>query len=354
MANIEEIELLRRQLTAARNEIKNLRQEIQSLSHVQRKEIEKVRQALKTHKCPTCNSISSVEHENSTNSNSPDGATGNDDDNDDSTIKFKPIGVIRTQFPEKRCLPRQAILGAGFLSKMEFLPSVFTNPEHSIEGLSEFSHIWLIYHFHRNTSHPKAKVCPPRLEGKRTGVFSTRSPHRPCPIGLSLVELDHIQDNCIYFKGTDMVDGTPVLDIKPYIPHYDNPELVYEPNLNDTPNNLMEICREAPDGEENVSNSQPQMQQPSSPAVKIPDWIAAGTKFNVTFSENAVQQGRELCVDEQALRNVLKSDPRSVYLKTRYGSEVYTFQLGENMVSVKFDDTQKKAHVLQIKKNVIE
>lgn len=213
----------------------HFRQEIQGLSHVQRKEIEQVRHALKNYRCPTCCSSS-----HSTINNPPDGAPTDD------TIKFKPIGIIRTVFPEKRCLPRQAVLGANFLSKMEFLPSIFTNPEHSLEGLNDFSHIWLIYHFHRNTSHAKAKVAPPRLEGHRIGVFSSRSPHRPCPIGLSLVELAHIQDNCIYFKGTDMVDGTPVLDIKPYIPHYDNPELVYEPNLNAASNTLLEGGREAP------------------------------------------------------------------------------------------------------------
>lgn len=66
-------------------------------------------------------------------------------------------------------------------------------------------------------------MAPPRLNGVRTGVFSTRSPHRPCPIGLSLVKITKIENNTIFFEGVDMVDQTPVLDIKPYIPHYDNP-----------------------------------------------------------------------------------------------------------------------------------
>lgn len=325
------------------------RQEIQGLGHFQRKEIEQVRHAVKAHRCPTCNASDSIIN-NSNESPPPDGRVSDD------TIHFKPIGIIRTIFPEKRCLPRQAILGSNFLSKMEFLPSVFTNPEHSLEGLAEFSHVWIIYHFHRNMSHAKAKVAPPRLEGQRVGVFSSRSPHRPCPIGLSLVELDDIRGNCIYFKGTDMVDGTPVLDIKPYIPHYDNPELVREPNLNETSNILIESRREAPDGEENVTETNPgskhAVTQHSSPTIKVPDWILSGAQLNVSFSDNALQQSRELSVDVQALKNVLKSDPRSVYLRTRYGSEVYTFQLGENTVSVKFDDSQSKAHVLQIRKTV--
>ena len=82
----------------------------------------------------------------------------------------------------------------------------------------------ILFHFHRNDStHTRAKVAPPRLNGIRTGVFSTRSPHRPCPIGLSLVKILKIENHTIYFEGVDMVNQTPVLDIKPYIPQYDSP-----------------------------------------------------------------------------------------------------------------------------------
>jgi len=81
-----------------------------------------------------------------------------------------------------------------------------------------------LFYFHRNDStHIRAKVAPPRLNGIRTGVFSTRSPHRPCPIGLSLVKILKIENYTIYFEGVDMVNQTPVLDIKPYIPQYDSP-----------------------------------------------------------------------------------------------------------------------------------
>lgn len=89
--------------------------------------------------------------------------------------------------------------------------------------MEDYSHLWIIYYFHKNSSHAKAKVAPPRLNGERIGIFATRSPHRPSPIGLSLVEIDRIEGTTISFFGTDMVDGTPVLDIKPYIPAYDTP-----------------------------------------------------------------------------------------------------------------------------------
>lgn len=136
---------------------------------------------------------------------------------------FKPIGIIRTDFPAKRAVPRQPTVGSRLLGCIEINPTIFNNPAHALEGLENFSHIWIIYHFHKNDSCTKSKVAPPRLNGERVGVFSTRSPHRPSPIGLSLVELHKIENTCIYFIGTDMVDGTPVLDIKPYIPLYDNP-----------------------------------------------------------------------------------------------------------------------------------
>lgn len=280
--------------------------------------------------------------------------------NDDGTVKFKPIGTISTVFQEKRALPRQAILGSNLLSRIELDQNLFTNPSHSLEGLDEFSHVWIIYHFHKNNSHSKAKVAPPRLDGRRIGVFSSRAPHRPCPIGLSLVELDKIDDRFIYFKGTDMVDGTPVLDIKPYIPHYDNPSCFTVVDQNNshagTPDTSMiwglDSRREAPDGEETCDQPNPVHVQHSSPTIKVPNWILHGAQLEVEFNETAKKQSQELGINTEVIREVLKSDPRSVYLRTRYGLEVYTFQLGENTVSVKFDDTQAKALVIQIMKTL--
>lgn len=93
----------------------------------------------------------------------------------------------------------------------------------------------ILYHFHKNsaTQHVHAKVSPPRLNGTKTGVFATRSPHRPSPIGLSLVKIDRITENTVYFTGVDMVDQTPVIDIKPYIPQYDSPDHLNVPRLQD-------------------------------------------------------------------------------------------------------------------------
>ncbi len=92
-------------------------------------------------------------------------------------------------------------------------------PEFSLQGLAEFSHIWVIFHFHKNTNLTfQSKVHPPRLAGKSTGVFATRSPHRPNPVGLSVAKIEGIQDSRILLSGLDIIDETPVFDIKPYLP----------------------------------------------------------------------------------------------------------------------------------------
>jgi tRNA-Thr(GGU) m(6)t(6)A37 methyltransferase TsaA len=92
-------------------------------------------------------------------------------------------------------------------------------PEQALQGLENFSHLWLIFVFHQNrTARYHAKVHPPRLGGESMGVFATRSPHRPNPIGLSLVELVRIEGDTLILAGADLVDGTPILDVKPYLP----------------------------------------------------------------------------------------------------------------------------------------
>lgn len=184
---------------------------------------------------------------------------------------------------------------------MEISKEAFNNPEHSLDGLAEYSHLWILYHFHRNDSHPKAKVAPPRLNGERVGVFSTRSPHRPAPIGLSLVEIKKIEGPTIYFYGTDMVDGTPVLDIKPYIPMYDSPmtDNSFSLEKNHSTENDNSDVREEPDGEEGYfeatngakpSTSNGTLSNSKTASVKIPSWVLSTTQFNVDFSQEAEQQ----------------------------------------------------------------
>ena len=140
---------------------------------------------------------------------------------------IRPIAYIRTEFPEKFGIPRQSGLAASLRGTVVFTPE-YRNPD-ALRGLEGFSHIWLIWEFSANRSigEWQPTVRPPRLGGnERMGVFATRSPFRPNPLGLSCVEIDTIETDIsegpvIHVRGTDLMDGTPIYDIKPYIKYAD-------------------------------------------------------------------------------------------------------------------------------------
>ena len=137
-------------------------------------------------------------------------------------MEVKPIAYIYTDFKEKFGIPRQAGRIPELTGKIVFEPE-FQNPE-ALRGLAEFSHIWLIFDFsasHRENWSPT--VRPPRLGGnQRIGVFASRSPFRPNPIGLSCVKLEKIENSQLFVSGVDLLDKTPILDIKPYLPYTDS------------------------------------------------------------------------------------------------------------------------------------
>ena len=139
---------------------------------------------------------------------------------------MRVIATIRNDFPTKFGLPRQSGLVEGLRSMVVFEPE-FRVPE-ALRGLEGFSHLWLIWQFHRAQREEwSPTVRPPRLGGNtRVGVFATRSPFRPNPIGLSCVRLEEIRrveglGQVLVVSGADMMDGTPVYDIKPYLPYAD-------------------------------------------------------------------------------------------------------------------------------------
>jgi tRNA-Thr(GGU) m(6)t(6)A37 methyltransferase TsaA len=137
-----------------------------------------------------------------------------------SALNFsvRPIGRISSCYPVKFGTPRQPGLAPSSSGFIEIYSEF--QPELSLEGLSEFSYVWVIFYFHKeNIDRFHAKVHPPRLEGKTVGVFATRSPHRPNPVGLSLLKIEQVAANGVYVSGIDLIEGTPVLDIKPYLTH---------------------------------------------------------------------------------------------------------------------------------------
>ncbi|XP_049818182.1 tRNA (adenine(37)-N6)-methyltransferase isoform X2 [Aethina tumida] len=409
---------LQKQLEIARREIHNLRQQIISLNHVHKKECDSIYQKLKDWQCLTCRARQSTH------------VTTDSNDESQYDFKYNYIGHIITQFPEKRGTPRQPGICPDMVAKLVLNNEVFTNPKHALEGLQEFSHMWILFHFHCNDSnHVRAKVAPPRLNGIRTGVFATRSPHRPCPIGLSLVKIDRVMENVIYFSGVDMINETPVLDIKPYIPQYDNPGLtnMHLPETNesedsqsesttDNTDNFIEVDtrnvpstsnfsdvvtgvdalningrvldgeeneqtdaimnlnisepfftrigeREAPDGEEEENprtipiNSTVPIPNTPDGEVRVASWVnqAPVSRLNVMFKERALYQlsqlGSEGEEKKTTITNVLREDPRSIYLRERWGSHCYVFRIADLCVSCKFNDTNHSVTVYQVFEN---
>ncbi|KAL1203128.1 hypothetical protein V5N11_015366 [Cardamine amara subsp. amara] len=155
---------------------------------------------------------------------------------------MRPIGIIQSCFSTRNGTPRQPLLVSLARASLVFDQALV--PPASLEGLGEYSHCWILYVFHLNTdieklwrkpsqSKLKAKVRVPRLNGERKGVFATRSPHRPCPIGLTVAKVEEIQKDKVLLSGVDLVDGTPVLDIKPYLPYSDSIQGASVPNWED-------------------------------------------------------------------------------------------------------------------------
>ena len=139
---------------------------------------------------------------------------------------MRPVARIRSDFPEKFGIPRQSGVVESLEAKIVFEPEFRVMD--AVRGLEDFSHIWLIWEFSeaaRDTWSPT--VRPPRLGGNvRMGVFATRSPFRPNPIGLSCVKLLKVEQDealgpVLTVAGADLMDGTPIYDIKPYIPYAD-------------------------------------------------------------------------------------------------------------------------------------
>ncbi len=143
-------------------------------------------------------------------------------------ILMQPVGYAYSCYREKFGIPRQPGLVTEAHGEVRLLPG-FSQPD-IVRGLEAFSHVWLVFQFHATTTAPwKPTVRPPRLGGnQRLGLFATRSMFRPNPLGLSVVKLEAVQRNAseivLSVSGLDLLDGTPVLDIKPYLPYADRVE----------------------------------------------------------------------------------------------------------------------------------
>ena len=131
-------------------------------------------------------------------------------------IEYQKIGLIHSPFKNIREMPIQSVGASGIKGIVEVFPA-FTEGLKDVEG---FSHIILLYHFHQIKE--SMLLVTPFLDSQPRGVFATRAPKRPNPIGLSIVKLDDIEGNILHVENVDILDGTPLLDIKPYVPEFDN------------------------------------------------------------------------------------------------------------------------------------
>ena len=137
------------------------------------------------------------------------------------SYQVSPIGFVRSCFKEKFAIPRQPQLAPAARGVLE-LVAPFDGGE-AVQGLEQVSHVWLLFLFHQALEDkPRLKVRPPRLGGNASmGVFATRATHRPNGIGQSVVKLERVEAGKLWLSGIDLLDGTPVLDIKPYVPYAD-------------------------------------------------------------------------------------------------------------------------------------
>lgn len=131
-------------------------------------------------------------------------------------LEMNPIGIINTPFRKLEGMPIQPAGAAGVKGTVE----VFENFRAGLKDLDGFSHIILLYIFHRSPGFELEVI--PYMDTQLRGLFATRAPKRPNPIGLSTVQLDRIDNGNLHVRNIDILDGTPLLDIKPYVPEFDN------------------------------------------------------------------------------------------------------------------------------------
>ncbi|MDH1696705.1 MULTISPECIES: tRNA (N6-threonylcarbamoyladenosine(37)-N6)-methyltransferase TrmO [unclassified Pseudomonas] len=212
-----------------------------------------------------------------------------------------PVGIVHSCFKEKFAIPRQPQLAPAARGVLELLPPF--DQGDAVEGLEQVSHVWLLFLFHQALEEkPRLKVRPPRLGGNKSmGVFATRATHRPNGIGQSVVRLEGMEPGRLLLSGIDLLDGTPVLDIKPYVPYADS-----------------------------VAGASNQMAN------------AAPLAIDVQWADNALIQAREhaLRLNEplvQLIEQCLAQDPRPAY----------QIPPSERVYGVKFWDVQVRWHYPQ-------
>lgn len=207
----------------------------------------------------------------------------------------QPVGILHSCFREKFAIPRQPQLAPAACGVLELLPPFDSGT--AVAGLEQVSHVWLLFLFHQALEdQPRLKVRPPRLGGNRAlGVFATRATHRPNGIGQSVVKLERVEPGHLHLSGIDLLDGTPVLDIKPYVPYADS----------------------VPDARNAIADA--------PPAAIVVDWQPAALQ---QAGEQAQRLGEPVI---ELIEQCLAQDPRPAYQvptpERRYGVRFWDLQV---------------------------
>ena len=263
-----------------------------------------------------------------------------------NVLAVEPIGFIESPYETKNGTPRQPQLVGSAPSRLRITHPRLEHPEHALEGLQEYSHVWVLFYFHQDASAEtlseplKSKVTPPKLGGQRCGLFATRTPQRPNAIGLSLIEVDRVEHDVLHLRGADLIDGTPVLDVKPFLPHVDKPL----------------------DSSDNSGGAEVQASMPS--------WLVNSVKderaLHVSYTGRAHQMLEAIFTGARPpeshcktlegfislVSEILAGDPRSLYRKDKCSDRLYFLELDGLHVTAWFDEDaqgNELAEVLRVR-----
>lgn len=267
-----------------------------------------------------------------------------------SAYTFEPIGHLKSCFETRNGTPRQAGLAPASRATLTLTSSQLNNPSFSLDGLNQFSYVWLLFVFHlddhANASLGKApaprttksKIAPPRLGGRKLGLFATRSPHRPVPIGLSLVKLTDISDATLTFEGVDLVNETPILDVKPFIPTWDDPHQLHRDfRAHQKPIELPTWAQAPSIYENNLTIRLTQR---------------AANQLDSIFKQNPPKASLLTTPSRflEVLWQLLAAEPRSRYRRDKCSDRLYFVQLDGLHITAWFDDDNgtELAEVLRI------
>ncbi|TRY75957.1 hypothetical protein DNTS_033510 [Danionella cerebrum] len=316
----EQVRKLTQQTSVMRREIKNLRMQIDGFKRAHRNQMSTLHSLL-----ANCKKREDGEQ------------PLNKGPREINQLEQVPIGYIRSCFLVKNGTPRQPVVCSSSRASLKIEGSVFNNPEHSLSGLEHYSHIWIIFLFHKNGQMScKAKVKPPRLNGQRVGVYSSRSPHRPNALGLTLAKLEGITGDTLHLSGIDIISGTPVLDIKPYIPDYDSPTTRLESSISEGKERALTAEPPIMDPDEQSKNSDAASEQSSklnvcslmpsdsSPSYQssssdLTDVLTEARNYLEHFTENSTQ-----VMEPNACEGASVKSNSFTSANVRYGHEDYS------------------------------